>query len=160
MLDEPRIVQTERQPVAVIRLIIARAEIQNVMGPAITEVMAALAAQGIAPAGPVFSHHLRMDPEVFDFEVGVPITVPVSATGRVRASELPAATVARTVYHGDYEGLGSAWGEFMDWIAAEGHEPAQDLWECYVTGPESDPDPDTWRTELNRPLIGWDRGAQ
>jgi len=153
MLDEPRIVRTERQPTAVIRLTVPRAEIQSVMGPAIAEVMAALAAQGVPAAGSVFSHHLLMDPDIFDFEVGMPITAPIAAAGRVRASELPAATVARTVYHGDYEDLGSAWGEFMDWIAAEGHQPAQDLWECYVAGPESSPDPATWRTELNRPLI-------
>ena len=94
-----------------------------------------------------------MDPDTFDFEVGVPIMTPLSATGRVKVSDLPAAMVARTVYYGDYEGLGAAWGDFMDWIAAEGHEPAQALWEFYVAGPESNPDPDTWRTELNRPLI-------
>jgi effector-binding domain-containing protein len=62
--------------------------------------------------------------------------------------------VARTVYRGPYEGLGTAWGEFNAWIAANGHTPAPDLWECYVAGPESSPDPATWRTELNRPLIG------
>lgn len=127
MLDKRQIVQTEAQPTAVIRLTIPRAEIQNVMGPAIAEVLAAVAAQGIAPAGPVFSHHLKMDPDIFDFEVGVLVMVPVSAMGRVIASQLPAATVARTVYHGAYEGLGPAWGEFIAWIAAEGHEPAADL---------------------------------
>jgi hypothetical protein len=37
-------------------------------------------------------------------------------------------------------------------IAAAGHEPGQDLWECYVAGPESSPDPASWRTELSRPL--------
>lgn len=26
------------------------------------------------------------------------------------------------------------------------------LWECYLTGPASSPDPSTWRTELNKPL--------
>jgi len=39
------------------------------------------------------------------------------------------------------------------WITAEGHSPAPDLWECYVAGPESNPDPANWRTELNRPLV-------
>jgi heme/copper-type cytochrome/quinol oxidase subunit 2 len=49
--------------------------------------------------------------------------------------------------------LGSAaWREFGEWITAEGHEPAANLWEFYVAGPESSPDPSTWRTELNRPL--------
>jgi effector-binding domain-containing protein len=153
MLDKPRIVQTQAQLTAVIRLTIPRAQIQSVMGPAIGEVMAAIAAQGIAPAGPVFSYHLRMDPEIFDFEVGVPVTTPIAAAGRVKASQLPAATVAQTVYHGPYEGLGSAWGEFGQWIAAERHKPASDLWECYVAGPESSPDPADWRTELNRPLV-------
>ncbi|MGH7628124.1 MAG: GyrI-like domain-containing protein [Gemmatimonadales bacterium] len=152
MLDRPQIVQTEAQSTAVIRLTIPRAEIQRVMGPAIAEVMGAIAAQGVAPAGPVFSHHLRMDFDTFDFEVGVPVRAPLSETGRVRASKLPAATVARTVYHGPYEGLGSAWGEFGEWISSEGHKPAANLWECYVVGPESNPDPATWRTELNRPL--------
>src|SRR5258707_923660 len=90
MIDKPHIVQTEAELTAAIRLTIPRAEIQSVMGPAIAEVMAAIAAQGIAPAGPVFSHHLRMDPDTFDFEVGVPVMAPVSATGRVKASQLPA----------------------------------------------------------------------
>ena len=71
----------------------------------------------------------------------------VSAMGRVKASQLPAETVAQTVYHGPYEGLGPH-AEFVEWIAAEGHKPAQILWECYVAGPKSNPDPATWRTEL------------
>ena len=152
MLDKPQIVQTAGQITAIIRLTIPREEIQDVMGPAIAELMAAAAAQGIALAGAVFSHHLRMDPDTFDFEIGVPVQAPVAAAGRVKAGRLPAATAARTVYHGPYEGLGPAWEEFGSWIVAEGHLAAADLWECYVAGPESDPDPATWRTELYRPL--------
>jgi effector-binding domain-containing protein len=152
MLDRPQIVQTEARLAAVIRLTIPREQIRSVMGPGMAELMATVAAQGIGPVGPAFSHHLRMDPETFDFEIGVPVKGPLSSTGRVKAGQLPAATVARTVYRGPYEGLGSAWAEFSGWIAAEGHKPAPDLWECYVSGPESNPDPAAWRTELNRPL--------
>lgn len=154
MIDTPEITQTPAQQTAIIHLTIPRAEIQHVMGPGIGELLAAVAAQGLAPAGPLFSHHLKMDPDTFDFELGVPVTAPVAVTGRVQPGHLPAARVARTVYHGPYEGLGAAWGEFCAWIAAAGHTPAPDLWECYVAGPESSPDPATWRTELNRPLIG------
>lgn len=154
MIDTPKIVAVAAQRAAVIRLTVAREDIQKVMGRAMGEVMAAVAAQGMAPAGPLFSHHFRMDPGVFDFEVGVPVAAPVAASGRVQAGELPAARVARTIYHGGYEGLGAAWGEFGAWIAANGHTPAADLWECYVAGPESSADPVEWRTELNRPLVG------
>jgi effector-binding domain-containing protein len=122
------------------------------MGPGIRELMAAVAAQGITPTGSWFTHHLRMDPGIFDFEIGVPVPGPVSPAGRVQAGRLPAAKVARTVYHGPYEGLAAAWGEFDAWLKAEGHTPGPSLWECYVAGPESNPDPATWRTELNRPL--------
>ena len=152
MLDKPQIVQTDAHLTAVIRLTIPREEIQGVMGPGIAELMAALAAQGIAPAGPVFSHHLRMDPDTFDFEIGVPVTASVVAAGRVKPGQLPAAKVARTVFHGDYEGLGPAWAEFDAWITAEGHTPGPDLWERYIAGPELNPDPASWPTELNRPL--------
>lgn len=152
MLDMPRITQTEPQRTAVIHLTIPRSEIRNVMGPGIGELMATISAQGIAPAGPWFTHHLRMDPDTFDFEIGVPVSREVAATGRVTPGRLPAARVARTVFHGNYEGLGEAWRELDAWIAAHGHEAAADLWESYVSGPESSTDPAMWRTELNRPI--------
>ena len=156
MLEAPRIIETAARPVAVIHIVVPRAEMQNVMKPGIDEVMACVAAQGIAAAGPWFTHHKRKPSDTFDFEVGVPVDAPVVASGRVKPGELPAARVARTVYHGGYEGLGAAWGEFETWIKANGHEPAPNLWECYAVGPESSPDPAAWRTELNRPLIGSD----
>ena len=153
MLDTPRIVKLDAQPAAIIRLTIPRAEIRNAMGPGMVELMAAVTAQGIAPAGPIFSHHLRSGSGTFDFELGVPVAKPLSAVGRVKMGELPAATVARTVYSGPFEALGSAWAEFDRWVTSEGHTPAADFWECYIAGPESSPDPAEWRTELDRPLI-------
>ncbi len=154
MIDTPQIIQSAAQLTAIIHLTIPRSEIRHVMGPGIQELMATLAAQGIKPAGPWFSHHLKMDPATFDFEISVPVTSPVKASGRVQPGQLPSRTVARTVYHGPYEGLGSAWGEFDAWIIASGHKPVADLWECYVAGPESGSDPTKWRTELNKPLVG------
>jgi len=152
MIEPPRIVHVDAQHTAVVRLTVPREQIQAVMGPAIGEVISTVAAQGIGPGGPVFSHHFRMDPAVFDFAVGVPVTRPVTPKGRVIAGQLPATTVARTVYQGPYEGLGAAWGEFGRWIAEQGHSEAANLWECYVLGPESGKEPAQWRTELNRPL--------
>ena len=154
MLDTPHITATTAQQAAVIHITVPRAKIQEVMGPAMGEVMAAIATQGIAPAGPMFSHHLKMSPGVFDFEVGVPVSTPVATVGRVKPGQLPATRVARTVYRGRFEGLFAAWGEFDAWVAAEGLTPGPDLWECYLSGPEANPDPATYRTELNRPLVG------
>lgn len=153
MIDTPKITQLEASPTAVVRLTIPREKMPEVMGPAIEEIMTAVAAQGAAPEGPVFAHHLKMDPKTFDFEVGVPVGKPISAAGRVEPGQRPAARVAQTVYHGPYEGLPEAWGQFHAWIEENGLAFAPDIWECYVDGPHSDPDPAHWRTELNRPLL-------
>jgi effector-binding domain-containing protein len=153
MLEAPQIVQSIAQLTAFIHLTIPRHDIQNAMGPAMGELMATIAAQGIAPAGPVFSHHLKMTPDIFDFEVSVPVATAVVPTGRVKSGQMPPRKVARTVYQGPYEGLGLAWGEFNDWIAIKGFKADIDLWECYLTNPNSNPDPSTYRTELNSPLL-------
>jgi effector-binding domain-containing protein len=145
----PEIVETTAQPTAVIRLIVPRDEIRSVMGPAMEEVSRAVAGQGLQPTGPMFALHFRIDPDVFDFEVGLPLNVAVTPVGRVQASELPATKIARTVYRGPYEGLGAAWGEFHDLIEEQGLTPAGSLWESYTAFPEGDADP---VTELNCPL--------
>ena len=154
MIDTPEIVLTEPRRAAVIRLTIPRAEIQAVMGPAIQEVAAALAAQNLAAAGPVFSHHFRMDPDFFDFDVGAPVDGIVTPAGRVKMGRLPGVKAVRTIYHGPYEELGAAWGELQAWVESRQLARAADLWECYLAGPESSPDPSAWRTELVQPLLG------
>jgi effector-binding domain-containing protein len=154
MLDTPQIIQTTAETAAVIHLTVPRGDMMRVFGPACGELMAALAAQGIKPEGAIFAHHLKMSADKFDFELGVRVSTPVNATGRVKPGELPSAKVARTVYSGPYEGLPAAWGEFTEWIKADGHNQGDDLWELYSVGPQSTPDPTGWRTELNRPLKG------
>ena len=152
MLDTPQIIQTTAQTAAVIHLTVPRSDMMKVFGPAAGELMAALASQGIKPEGAIFAHHLKMSADNFDFELGVRVSTPVKATGRVKPGELPAAKVVRTVYSGPYEGLPAAWGEFTKWIKSNGHEQGDELWELYSVGPQSTPDPAGWRTELNRPL--------
>jgi hypothetical protein len=121
-LSTPEVVQTTARQAAIIHVTVPRSEIRKVMGPGLRELMAAVAAQGVTPAGPWFTYHLRMDPNIFNFEMGLPVEVPVTAAGRMSLGQLPATKVART--------------------------------ECYTVGPETNPDPAAWRTELYRPLIG------
>jgi effector-binding domain-containing protein len=154
MLERPQITRTTDQLTAFLHLTVPCTEIQNVMGPGLHEVMAAVAAQGLTPAGPWFTHHLRRPTDTFDFEICVPVSTGATAMVRVKPGLWPATTVARTIYHGGYEGLAAAWGEFLAWVAANGHTPAADLWERYLVGPETSPDPTQWRTELNQPLLG------
>jgi effector-binding domain-containing protein len=154
MIDTPRIVDTPAMAVAFIPVVVPRPQIREVMGPGIAEVLAAIAAQGQTPAGPWLTHHLRVDPEVFDFRICVPVAEAIRPVGRVQAGELAAARVAQTVYLGPYEGLAEAWPEFRAWTATAGLTMREDIWERYVVGPESSDDPAQWCTELNWPLAG------
>jgi uncharacterized protein YndB with AHSA1/START domain/effector-binding domain-containing protein len=153
VLDAPLVTDAPAQLIAVVHLTIPKAEIRTAMGPGVTELRAALAAQGIPAAGSWFTHHYKIDPDIWDFDIAMPVTAPVTPTGRVRPSELAAARVARTIHRGPYEGLPSTWGALDAWVAANGLTPRPDLWECYVFGPESTTDPASFRTELNRPLV-------
>jgi effector-binding domain-containing protein len=152
VLDPIQVADLPPRATAVIRLKAALAELPKVMPPAINELFATLAAQGIAPAGPLFNHFFSMGGGVFDFEVGVPVEAPVTPAGRVVPGCLPAVRAVRTTYHGPYEGLHSAWRQFGELAREQGHKAAPGIREYYVYGPESSPDPATWRTELIQPL--------
>lgn len=106
MIETPRITRSGAQNAAVVRLTVPRSEIREAMGPGLQEIQRALQAQDVAPAGPWYTHHLRMHPRVFDFEICVPVAARVRPEGRVQPGGLPERTVATTVFHGDYEGLG------------------------------------------------------
>lgn len=153
MIDPPRIVTLTPQETAVIRIVVPRAEIRNVMGPAFEELFGTVMGQGITPGGPAYSYHRRFDPEVFDFELGVPVTSTVVPQGRVDVGALPGGRAATTTYQGPYDDLAMGWGALMEWVANQGLTPAENAWEVYAHGPESTPNPREWQTHLVRPLL-------
>lgn len=158
MIEPPHIVETKETVAAVIHLRVPRAELPKNVPAAIDELLKAIAAQGLAPEGPLFMHHLTMSTESFDVEVGFPVARSIAPVGRVRAGKLPAAKVARTVYQGPYEGLYGAWDAFGKRLESDGvidrsrFKRTETLWESYLVGPGTTSDQSQWRTELNLPL--------
>lgn len=158
MIEAPEITHSQQQTAAAIHIQCPRARIQAEVGPAIKEILAEFSSQGQSPSGPMFMHHLTMSKSHFDVEVGFPVRTPLRDSGRVKASHLPTARVARTIYHGPYEGLFSAWDAFGKQLVRDGLvgddvlSPIKTLWERYLVGPETSSDRSQWRTELNLPL--------
>ena len=153
MLATPKITETPTQLVACLHLIIPHDEIRSVMGPGVNELMSAIATQGVAATGPWFTHHFAVPADTWNFEICVPVSVPIVASGRVEPGHMPAMKAARAVYHGPYEGVANAWVELLSWIKGKGQTAAPDLYECYVVGPALSPDAADWRTELTKPLM-------
>jgi len=154
MIDAPQIAHTKVQPSAVIRLAIAQADMPKYIGPALRELLALVKEQGIGPASPWYIYVHALAEGKIDCEVGVPVTDPVKPSGRARSGSLPGTKIARTIYHGSYQGLPGAWSELDAWVAENGHKPAGPLWDVYLAGPETGSDTSKWRTQLNRPLLG------
>jgi len=152
-LDPPRILEIEAQAIALVHVTVPRARIREAMGPGREELMAAVTAQEAGPTGPWFTHHLKMDPVVFDFEICVPVSRRIAPVGRVKPAQLRAMRAVRTIYRGGYEGLGDAWGEFLHWLGQQKLQPRRDLLERYLVGPETSDDPADWQTELTKPLL-------
>ena len=152
MLETPELIDVHAQATAVIRLHILSEECPQHFGPAVQELFAELGRQGIAPVGPMFDHHFATPGTHFDFEIGVPVSKSVAPNGRVIPSERPAFRAVKAVLVGDYEQLPEAWPQFMEWITEQGLQTVTDFWQVFAKGPESDPDPASWRTELIRAL--------
>ncbi len=152
MIDEPHLTQLEAQTIAFIHLKIPREQIKFVIDTALRELRMALASQGVKPIGPWFTHHRRVDPNFFDFEVCLPVGNDLVPAGRVEAGRMSESKVARTIYRGPYEGLAGAWTEFRKWIAAQGCKTEDEQWERYLAGPEKSDDPMEWETELSKAI--------
>lgn len=113
-----------------------------------------LQAEGIQPIGPGFSLHHRLPTDSATFEVGLPVNTPLDSSRNtdsgvlLEPSTIPGGQIARISHIGSFDGLGEAWGAFMEAIAAAGKEPLLPFWEIYVTEPTPDIDPTTLRTDL------------
>ncbi len=127
------------------------AEIGPWMQKALGEVAHYLERKGAGPAGMPFArHHMRSDGRV-DVEAGFPASTPTSGEGEVEPSDLPAGVAAVTVHVGPYDTIAPAYAALRAWIRERGHEPLGDAWEVYLTDPDAEPDPSTWRTEVIQP---------
>ena len=153
MVSIPEIAAVPALHCAVIRFTIPRSRIRSAMESGVNELRAVIAEQGIRAIGPLFSHHFAIRPDVFDFEVGMPVQRPVKPTGRVQPLSVPPMKIVRSGYTGAYTGLGSAWGEFDTLVARSGYNTAPDVWESYVKGADSGLEPEEYYTELYRSVV-------
>lgn len=158
LLDTPRegvtVLDLAAVPTLVVRVTdYPMAEMGTLFDATFSNIGEAMARLDVRPVGPAFSFHTRMPTDTADFEVGLPLDrhpdEDVSIAGvQFVASKLPPGRVATTSYLGAYDGLGDAWGRFMDDVAAAGMTPATPFWEVYVSQPTPDMDPATLRTDL------------
>ena len=154
----PALVSVEPMTAAVVRGTIAVAEVRDFFDRSFGVLGGALAAQGLAPAGPAFAIYRSVPTDTMDLEVGFPVDRAIEPDGAAETGELPGGQVARVVHAGSFDDLTDAWQRLGVWIGAQGLTPGEPFWEVYLTEPSPDIDPADLRTELNWPVSSPTRG--
>jgi effector-binding domain-containing protein len=102
--------------------------------------------------GPPFGFYPRMPSDTVVVEAGFPVSGPARADGEAHPFTLPGGQVVRVVHVGPYDTMERTYSQLLSWMAAEGLRPAAGMWENYLSDPEAEPDPATWRTMIFWPL--------
>lgn len=121
---------------------------------AFSAVMAAVADQGLTPAGPPFAYYPAAPTEVVQVTAGFPVVGTVSPAAEVRPFTLPGGRAVVAMHVGPYDTLEQTYHGILEWISAQGLTPAAAMWEEYLSDPGQEPDPATWRTRVVWPLAG------
>ena len=146
IVDEPAVAT------AVIRRVVAMAELRDFYDSALPAVIAAIAAQGGKPAGPPFARYFGEPGDTADLELGFPVARAIEASGDVRPGALPAGRIYQAVHTGPYDTLAQTYRAIAERMASDGAQPAGQLWEYYTTDPREVADPRQWQTRLCRPF--------
>lgn len=122
------VAEVAARPTAVVAATTTWREFPMLWPPMLDEVWACLRAGGVTSG---CRNVMLYRDDVPNVEVGVELAVPCPLTGRVVASELPAARVATTVHIGPYAELGAAHQAVLARCAAEGLRTTGTRWEIY-----------------------------
>ncbi|ANC29893.1 GyrI-like domain-containing protein [Isoptericola dokdonensis] len=163
---EIRLIDHPAQATVGVRRVARTDELGDVFATLLPRVTELLDQLGVRPAGPPFGRYRDRTGDELDVEVGFPVDddvtlppVPHGAgseprAGVVVAARLPAVRVAEVIHTGPYDGLGATRARVDSWIAEHHLRPLGESWELYEAGPESDPDPATWRTRVVVAITG------
>jgi effector-binding domain-containing protein len=151
MSTEPRTEHRDPQPTAVVRATVTITDVGAWIGQAFDAAAGACAAQGVEMAGMPFGRFHAEGGGRFEAEAGFPVVSPIEAAGEVVPSQLPGGPVVVTVHVGPYDQVEPAYLAAATWVAEQGGTLDGDAWEVYLSDPDAEPDPATWRTEVVQP---------
>jgi len=151
MITPCELKQQPAQPVLSVRTTTSVADLPSVMGNAYMTIFQHLAGLGKQPAGSPFVTYYNMDMNNLDIEIGYPVEGSVAGAGEVRATEIPAETVAMCEYTGPYQEMPPAYDALQAWVEEHGYTPTGVTREIYLNDPSVTP-PQELRTRIIFPL--------
>ncbi len=162
MFSQVVIKHIEEQPYVAIRSSVAIGQLDQIIGPQLDEVMSWLTENGVSPVGaPLIRYHVCpaiADPQaIVEVSIGWPISQIVNAPSSMESAALPGGNYACLTFTGVENGIAGneqliSWASSLNqlfdaWPVPNG-EGFSGRVEYMLYGPEDDPDPSTWRTEV------------
>jgi effector-binding domain-containing protein len=157
MLTLPRIVERAATHYAAVAQEV-RMPFDEAIGPLMGEVAGYLDGAGIAGFGPAVFKYNVIDMPRLEIEFGFVTPGPVAGNERVTAGVLPAGKYVTVTYLGHYDDLESVTAVVIGWAKQKGMEwdstqtGSGDRFvsrlEIYNNGPDDEPDPQKWETEI------------
>lgn len=141
---------TEAQAAVTIREKVKMNEIPQAMGRLFGE-LASLMKEGVQMTGPPFVYYHSWSEEAIDVECGFPIAGEFKARGRFKPFTLPSVKAVVTTHVGPYDRLVESYTKMEQWMRANGHTPADYMWEYYLNEPGTVP-PEQLMTRLVWPI--------
>jgi effector-binding domain-containing protein len=161
-VTEPKLENRPQQHYAGIRRQVAMQEMPNFIPQSIGEVIGWLEQQGVVPDGPpIVRYHvcpaIPGSSSLVDITVGWMVAKPLAGTDRIVTDALPAGRYASLIFTGVENGVPGN-GVLIEWAAAQGIRwDSQDVEsgeafggrvEYLLDGPDDDPNPSNWKTEV------------
>jgi len=135
-----------------VREVVKMTDLTDYFGRAFGAASAEIERQGLTPTGPPLALYHGMPTDTVDITAGIPVAGDARAGDGIVVTPLPVGPAVATVYVGPYDGMTRTYDEIAAWLQAENLTPRPDMWEEYLTDPETDPDPATWQTRIVFPL--------
>lgn len=136
------IAELEPGPYAHLTRSAAMTGIAQAMGESFDVLGKAFATSGAAMAGPPLAHYLSFDQNSTTFEVGFPVlandVAKLKAAG-LEIGETPAGTVMKAIHVGPYDSMTATYSAMQEEMKARKLVPATDMWEIYMSPPETPP---------------------
>jgi effector-binding domain-containing protein len=157
MLTNPTIVERSATSYAAVAREV-RIPFGEAIGPAMGEVVAYLDGAKVGGFGPAVFRYDVIDMPRLEMQFGFVTSGMVAGNDSVRPGVLPAGRYVTATYTGHYDNVETATGEVIDWARRNNVEwdstPGRtgerfaSRFEIYPNGPDDEPDPNKWVTEI------------
>ncbi|MDJ0769869.1 MAG: GyrI-like domain-containing protein [Ilumatobacter sp.] len=152
-LRHGEIVHLDRQHTAVVAGRAPVAELPDFFQQAYGSVFEALAQAGVEPMSPPMAYYPSEPGDVVDVEAGVIVGEEFTARGEVVPSHVPGGRTVVATHEGPYDTLEVTYRSVLEELDDAGLTRREvGVWEEYLTDPDSEPDPNRWRTRLHIPI--------